>query len=410
MKYDAELQFAEKLAQSYYLSVNYYKKSQSEIRYPDKGLRKMIKPETNYLEGLRNLPIRLRDNTIYRIADSFHCIYLFFLLPDAEEMTLAWIGPYHIQEITQKEILALIQTLSLSPAKTAQLQKYYEDLPLIRNEGNLINIFIVLGFYMWGSLDNFSIENISLPLSDELDSLHYEGNNDPQEALLSMRLLEERYATETKLIQAVSQGQTHKAEMMLNNFTRLQMEQRTTDILRNRKNYTVILNTLLRKAAEAGAVHPLHIDSLSSRFAKKIEAAVSIASIDGLCKEMVHKYCLLVKNHSMKGYSLLVRKVLTMIDADLTADLSLRAQAELLNVNSSYLSTLFKKETGATLTEYVNKKRVEHAIFLLNTTNLQIQSIAQHCGIPDVNYFTKTFKKYIGKTPKEYRDLITPYK
>lgn len=112
----------------------------------------------------------------------------------------------------------------------------------------------------------------------------------------------------------------------------------------------------------------------------------------------------------MKGYSLLVRKVLTMIDADLTADLSLRAQAELLNVNSSYLSTLFKKETGATLTEYVNKKRVEHAIFLLNTTNLQIQSIAQHCGIPDVNYFTKTFKKYIGKTPKEYRDLITPYK
>ena len=410
MKYDAELQFAEKLAQSYYLSVNYYKKSQSEIHYPDKGLRKMINPATNYLEGLRNLPIRLRDNTIYRIADSFHCIYLFFLLPDAEEMTLAWIGPYHIQEITQKEILALIQALSLSPAKIAQLQKYYEDLPLIRNEGNLLNIFIVLGFYMWGSLDNFSIENISLPLSDELDSLHYEGNNDPQEALLSMRLLEERYATETKLIQAVSQGQTHKAEMMLNNFTRLQMEQRTTDILRNRKNYTVILNTLLRKAAEAGAVHPLHIDSLSSRFAKKIEAAVSIASIDGLCKEMVHKYCLLVKNHSMKGYSLLVRKVLTMIDADLTADLSLRAQAELLNVNSSYLSTLFKKETGATLTEYVNKKRVEHAIFLLNTTNLQIQSIAQHCGIPDVNYFTKTFKKYIGKTPKEYRDLITPYK
>ena len=122
---------------------------------------------------------------------------------------------------------------------------------------------------------------------------------------------------------------------------------------------------------------------------------------------MVHKYCLLVKNHSMKGYSLLIQKVLVRIDSDLTADLSLKTQAALLNVNASYLSTLFKKETGQTLTDYVNKKRVEHALFLLNSSSMQIQTIAQYCGIPDVNYFTKIFKKYVGKTPKEYRDEIS---
>lgn len=111
----------------------------------------------------------------------------------------------------------------------------------------------------------------------------------------------------------------------------------------------------------------------------------------------------------MKGYSLLIRKVLTRIDYDLTADLSLKTQADLLNVNASYLSTLFKKETGTTLTDYVNKKRVDNAIFLLNSTNMQIQTIAQYCGIPDVNYFTKIFKKYISQTPKEYRESVTPY-
>ena len=124
-------------------------------------------------------------------------------------------------------------------------------------------------------------------------------------------------------------------------------------------------------------------------------------------KEMVRRYCLLVRNHSMKGYSLLIRKVLTQIDYDLTADLSLKNLASQLNVNPSYLSTLFKKETGSTLTEYVNQKRIEHAIFLLNSSSLQIQMIAQYSGIPDVNYFTKTFKKIIGITPKEYRDKIT---
>ncbi|MCI7099916.1 MAG: AraC family transcriptional regulator [Lachnospiraceae bacterium] len=58
----------------------------------------------------------------------------------------------------------------------------------------------------------------------------------------------------------------------------------------------------------------------------------------------------------------------------------------------------------------MNKKRIRHALFLLNTTSLQIQVIAQSCGIPDVNYFTKTFRKYVGKTPKEYRNQITSHR
>lgn len=121
---------------------------------------------------------------------------------------------------------------------------------------------------------------------------------------------------------------------------------------------------------------------------------------------MIHMYCFLVKNHSIKGYSPLVQKVIISIDTDLTADLSLNALASRMNVNASYLSTLFKRETGSTLTDYVNEKRIQHGILLLHSTNLQIQTIASYCGIPDVNYFTKLFKKRVGKTPKAYRELF----
>ena len=140
--------------------------------------------------------------------------------------------------------------------------------------------------------------------------------------------------------------------------------------------------------------------------ARRLEQLRTPADALKLFSTMVHKYCLLVKNHSMKHYSQLVQHVILRIDADLTADLSLKAHADFLNVNPSYLSTLFKRETGMTLTDYVNRQRVEHGIFLLNATDMQIQTIAQYCGIPDVNYFTKTFKKFIGKTPKEYRQDI----
>lgn len=95
-----------------------------------------------------------------------------------------------------------------------------------------------------------------------------------------------------------------------------------------------------------------------------------------------------------------------MVDTDLTADLSLQHFATELNQNASYLSTLFKKETGEALTDYVNSKRIEHALFLLNTTDLQIQTIANSCGIYDLSYFGKLFKKYVNMSPSAYRSSI----
>ena len=56
-------------------------------------------------------------------------------------------------------------------------------------------------------------------------------------------------------------------------------------------------------------------------------------------------------------------------------------------------------ETGSTLTDYVARRRMDRASFLLAFTDMQVQAVGTHCGIPDANYFCKTFKRYTGKTP-----------
>ena len=172
---------------------------------------------------------------------------------------------------------------------------------------------------------------------------------------------------------------------------------------RNMKNYLIVFNTLMRKAAQQGSVHPLYIDQLSSTMARQIEQVLSLDDGLQMLGRMVHKYCLLVKNHNMTQYSQPVQSVILRVDTELSGDLSLSAHAESIGVNASYLSSLFKKETGQTLTEYVTRRRIDYAIFLLNTTDMQIQTIAQHCGIPDVNYFTRSFRKVTGLTPTDYR-------
>ena len=98
-----------------------------------------------------------------------------------------------------------------------------------------------------------------------------------------------------------------------------------------------------------------------------------------------------------------VRKAILLIGADLSADLSLHSLVETLTLSPAYFSDLFRRETGQTLSHYINEQRMLLAAELLDSTALQIQTVAQHCGVLDVQYFSKLFKKHIGMTPKEYR-------
>ncbi len=90
-------------------------------------------------------------------------------------------------------------------------------------------------------------------------------------------------------------------------------------------------------------------------------------------------------------------------NADLSADLSPHALARMQGVSPGYLSTVFKKATGQTLSDYIRSRRMERAAHLLGSTNLQIQTVALHCGIMDVQYFSKLFKKQMNLTPSDYR-------
>lgn len=409
MHYEAELAFLCRLLKNYHIKTIILKSDGDDFPAWDFGLREMLYKGMDYKKLFFSLPNISTPNTIFRIQDAFFCHYNILRLPDSEaSASYLIVGPYTTQYITKQTLLNLAEHHNLSPQQYRQLNKYFSGLTVVKDEDGMCTLLTTLGETLWDGIDNFSIDYIDKQMLTSVEPLASRPDfQEPEEAFLTMQILESRYASENRLIQAVSQGLLQKAETAISHNNFQLMEQRLQDPLRDMKNYCIILNTLLRKGAEHGSVHPLHIDSLSSRFARKIEQLPTPEKGMLLQKEMVHKYCLLVKNHSLKSYSLIVQKVLVRIDSDLTADLSLKTQAKLLNINSSYLSSLFKKETGVTLTDYVNKKRTENAVFLLNSTKLQIQSIAQYCGIPDVNYFTKIFKKYVGKTPKEYRADIS---
>ena len=72
-------------------------------------------------------------------------------------------------------------------------------------------------------------------------------------------------------------------------------------------------------------------------------------------------------------------------------------------MNANYLSQLFKKEAGVTFVHYVTQKRLDDAKVLLLTTKKPLTDIALEVGFNDTFHFIKTFKKFVGMPPGQYR-------
>lgn len=119
--------------------------------------------------------------------------------------------------------------------------------------------------------------------------------------------------------------------------------------------------------------------------------------------EMVRDYCDLVIKARNSVYSTTISQVVDFVDSHFEDELTLELVSETFNMSQSFLSSRFHRETGMTFSEYLARKRLEHAKLLLKSTEMTIGMIAEDCGIHDNNYFSRIFKKYEGLTPQEYR-------
>jgi len=80
--------------------------------------------------------------------------------------------------------------------------------------------------------------------------------------------------------------------------------------------------------------------------------------------------------------------------------------AKRIGCSADYLSNLFHRETGSTLTGHINTKRIAFARNLLESSTLNIAEISQACGYRNPGYFTRQFRCRAGKTPREFRRVV----
>lgn len=100
-----------------------------------------------------------------------------------------------------------------------------------------------------------------------------------------------------------------------------------------------------------------------------------------------------------------VELVKRYIKANYNKDISLNSLAEMVYLNTSYLSTIFKAETGCGINKYIKNIRMEKAKEMLLTTNMKISDIGFSVGFRNDSYFVKSFRDHFGKTPEKVRNM-----
>lgn len=180
----------------------------------------------------------------------------------------------------------------------------------------------------------------------------------PEKPILSIQMLEDRYALENHLLDAVNHGDAELAMQALQSFRGVTIPGRKghtkTTTVRFR---AVALNALLRKEAK-----------------------------QALVVEMLQQYCDRVARYSTAGYSVVIRNIIHYINLHLKEDLTFSTLAARFNLSRSYLSDRLHREVHSNLTDYVTLTRIQFAANLLRYHHYTITQAAQEVGIPVVPY------------------------
>lgn len=139
---------------------------------------------------------------------------------------------------------------------------------------------------------------------------------------------------------------------------------------------------------------------------KMINRCDSTADLNGLLEGIVRRAAAKIAEYAAGSIKLLLRRAVDYLNQNYAQPVTLGQVAAKVYASPSYISRLFKKELGVNFVDYLNEIRIARAKELLGTAEYKAYEVAGLVGISNPHYFSKLFKRYVGMTPSEYRELL----
>jgi two-component system response regulator YesN len=161
--------------------------------------------------------------------------------------------------------------------------------------------------------------------------------------------------------------------------------------------------TLAASFARSRADIDLFLDKNGINMEASINDYTYLEKIRQSVLELLEQYKKEYESNSGRILRKEVAEAKSFVRSHMKEELQVAEIAAMVNMSSSYFSHVFKKEEGISFLEYVYRVRMEHARYLLESSDLKVNEIADEVGIFNPNYFSTQFKRSVGQSPLEYR-------
>ena len=215
------------------------------------------------------------------------------------------------------------------------------------------------------------------------------------------------YRMEEKMLSYIKKGEPEKLEECLLEIREkdLLMGCMSHDPLRQARYAFIAGLTLATRSAIEGGVPEIEAYNLSDVYAQKADTSKRIEEVLHLFAVAYYDFAKRVaQSKKRRAFSYPVSLCIAYILDHLHYRITLRDLAKLCNLTPQYLSSLFHKETGRTLTEYVLYEKLETSRQLLTHSEHTLQEIASYLGFSSHSNYSARFRKAYGITPREYRN------
>ncbi|KRF43721.1 helix-turn-helix domain-containing protein [Paenibacillus sp. Soil787] len=168
--------------------------------------------------------------------------------------------------------------------------------------------------------------------------------------------------------------------------------------------YDLVLS-LSRMVVDLGG----NASDILSENAKMLEDLYSTIRYDKFVKKLCEYWRKLARQVTVEHafeVSPIVRSAIVYIKEHHQEKMLLKEIAQHCCLSIHYFAHLFKREAGLSFIDFLNKVRIEKAVYFLENTGLAVQEIAASVGFQDANYFTRKFKIVMGCSPTDYRSSI----
>jgi AraC-like DNA-binding protein len=212
------------------------------------------------------------------------------------------------------------------------------------------------------------------------------------------------YEEELKQYQLVQDGDLRSIEENKRMFSSDHTGRLSNNPLRNYQYLFVAAMTILTRFVIEGGMDQETAYNLSDLYIQKVDLCQTVTQVKALHTEMVTDLTKrMARIHKEKIYSKQIILATDYIYEHLHETITVPMVASFVRLNSSYLSTLFKKEIGISVSDYIRHRRIEAAANMLKFSDMPCGQIAHVLAFSSHSHFVNIFKKELGMTPKEYR-------